>query len=271
MPASVLPKRAHPDFAVPGRRPVGRVKLDLSNKFSKGLLECCMFKDEKLENLANPSQTFFYPAAGDLEAIIGFYRGGMEHGILTGSDDNIITPGFDGGGVKTVTMAFQHLGTGTGGERYFHDNQVLLRYSGTVFKVEVETSASFAAVEWAVTRVVGETYVLTLSTRGVGTAPTLIANGIQRSEAPAAGSGTVDALQASRIWTDDAFNNKVSVVCLWYALHNYAMTEAEALEYNKDIYQVLQPDIPLMSFSLATSAGASPIHGPLGGPLTGVL
>ena len=52
-----LPRIAHPDFAFPGIKPIGPVKIDWSHPLSQGLIICILPQSKAYQNLARPTKS----------------------------------------------------------------------------------------------------------------------------------------------------------------------------------------------------------------------
>ena len=234
-----------PELSIPGRKPIAPVQINTQHQYAKGLVECCLFKNATLNNLVDNVNTINYPSND--AAIVGFVQGGMEHDTSTGAGTQVQSTGFDGSGIKTVTIAFEHLGTGDPTpEVYYEDGQVEITYiTADRFRIRTRTSATFGRNEFIKTRVAGEVFVITAIFHPVGTVfPVLFVNGAERVSTTNAGSGTINAFAGQAdILSGQAGIQKTNCRIQFYALHNYAMRTSEVTNFHRNVYQLLMPAV----------------------------
>jgi hypothetical protein len=250
----LLPKQYHPDFAQPGKKPIGLVEVDWANPLTKDLEIALLPAMWVGKNLADMGNSPVQPAINS-----GANTKGQFVAKTTADDDgfSLVNPSLGSqnrtvmlGHIKAAAVTNNALiasGTVASGQRW-----QLAYVSGSSLHIGV-TSGGYQS---SLTPVVGEFSISGIKFTGTTLADhTLFLNGVFEN---ATGTRVINTTGASYVVMGEGLSQSTTGVTdkLFFYYHwNRALSDAEMLSIEQDPYQLFKPTTPQTYTFPAAAAG----------------
>ena len=274
MSALILPKRYHPDFRVPNRKPVGSVEIDRNAPQTRGIIGALINAGNSVVDVTD-GKVYHATIGGN------FVSGSDQNGVWVGSttphaDEIRLGSSISSGGINekwaspqnqfTVLTVIKRTGTASGNAPIFGSSSpntapysswaLANRGGGTLLRLEASPGGAYKSVEAAVLDV--DKYVVGVGVYD-GSSLKLYANGVLVASTAASGNLTYSSTSnwGPAIGNFFDYTGSTSFIGQIYMCAVWDRAVPDPARLSTDPYQIFKPRNPITYFIPSAGGGGA--------------